>query len=249
MAGADHRFEERVVEGQSPEKLLLEHRARYTFAVPLIRGRRVLDVACGSGYGSRMLLEGGAREVVGLDCDAEAIALARRRYQAPNLTYLQADACNPPSLQPFDVIVSFETIEHLADPERFLEVCCHLLVPGGMLIVSTPYRHRMRADGRPANPYHVREWRTDEFADLLRPRFSAVAMFGQALKIRSRRLPRWPAKILARLQGCRPGDVEAFYALPGPRFLGLWNAFPAYLIAVCRGPNLFPKPVGKSAAA
>lgn len=231
--------EERVFVGESPEKVLAEHRARYAFAARYARDRRVLDVACGSGYGTRIFHEAGAAAVVGIDSDAGAVDHARRNYGCQEITFLQADACAPPSMPPFDLIASFETIEHLDNPVRFLQGCRALLVPGGMFIVSTPYRHRVHADGTPLNRFHKQEWQTAEFDGLLRRFFTDVALYGQVLKLEKRRylpLTRWWATPLARLQGRHPGSPQDIYQLPGPGFLGLWRAFPAYLIAVCQRP-------------
>src|SRR5437660_10222402 len=114
-----------------------------------------------------MLQEAGASSVVGVDRDSETVEYARRRYGGEGVSFIQADACAPPAMPPFDLIVSFETIEHLDDPVRFLDVCRGLLVLSGVFIVSTPYRHRVRADGSPINPVHKQEWQTREFEALL----------------------------------------------------------------------------------
>jgi SAM-dependent methyltransferase len=229
--------EERIIEGEVPARLFSEHRARYTFAARFTAGRRVLDVACGTGYGTPHLLAGGARSVVGVDRDGPAIAYARQRYGGPAISFVAGDACDPPVNGPFEAIVSFETLEHLDEPVRFLETCHRLLVrPGGILLVSTPYRHRVNVDGSPKNRFHRQEWRTEEFRELLAPLFAGVELYGQALKLEKRRFSpgRWAAGPLARVQGVRLGDVETLFPLPGPRFLGLWGAFPGYVVAVCR---------------
>jgi SAM-dependent methyltransferase len=230
-------IQERVIEGESEETVFAEHSARYVFAAEYARGRRVLDLACGSGYGTRMLHQAGATSVLGMDCDAAALGYARSRYGVEEVSFIQGDGCAPPQLSPFDLIVSFETIEHLDEPARFLTVCHELLAPNGTFIVSTPYRHRMRADGTPLNPFHKQEWRTAEFEELLRGFFAEVTLYGQALKLKKRwflPLSRRLASPLARIQGIRPGARNDIYRLPGPRFFGLWKSFPGYLIAVCR---------------
>jgi SAM-dependent methyltransferase len=233
---------ERIVEGEAPPKLYAEHRARYAFAAQFVRGRRVLDVACGSGYGSRLLSDAGAREVIGVDRDAAAIEYARGRYGGDGLHFVAGDAHEPPVSGPFDAVASFETIEHLDEPGRFLRAVARLLVDDGALFVSTPYRRHTLPDGRPRNPFHRQEWRTDDFKELLQGHFRSVRLFGQALKLEKRRwAPRALGEMLARLQGVTPGDVERLYPLPGPRLLGLWRPCPAYLVAVCRGP-LSPLP-------
>jgi SAM-dependent methyltransferase len=229
---------ERIVEGQAPPRLYAEHRARYAFAAGEVRHRRVLDVACGSGYGSRLLRDAGARAVVGVDLSAEAVAYARQRYGGgAGLTFVEGDAHQPPVTGPFDLVVSFETIEHLEGPERFLRAVVGLLSPEGSLLVSTPYRRHVLPDGRPRNPFHRQEWQTADFQELLYHYFREVRLFGQALKLEKRRwAPRALGAVLARAQGVVPGDVEALYPLPGPRLLGAWRPCPAYLVAVCRGP-------------
>ena len=132
---------------------------------------------------------------------------------------VQGDALAPPLTGRFDAIVSFETIEHLDEPEQFLQTCREFLAPDGTFFVSTPYRDDMDADGRPLNPFHKQEWRTEEFEALLRPWFRSVEMYGQALKLKKRRFQlnrRWAAP-LAWLQGCRLRDPRHLYRLPGPR--------------------------------
>src|SRR4051794_32573767 len=95
---------ERVVEGATPAHQWAEHRTRYAFASELAAGRRVLDVACGSGYGSRILADAGADTVVGVDLDADAVVYARQRYGGPGVTFLPGNACAPPVTGPFDLI-------------------------------------------------------------------------------------------------------------------------------------------------
>ncbi len=173
---------------------------------------------------------------MGVDLDAAAVEFARSHYGGPGLSFHQGDAYDPPPLGPFDLIVSFETIEHLEFPERFLTACGRLLSPDGLMLVSTPYRYRMNADGSPLNPFHEREWQTDEFAAFLRPYFARVTMYGQGMKLKKLRLLPLSRKLgvaLARMQGVRAGDSSAVYRLPGPCLLGLWDAFPGYVIAAC----------------
>ena len=92
-----------------------EHYHRYAFAGGLVRGRKVLDAACGEGYGSAMLARSAA-SVTGVDISEASIEHARRRYRAPHLEFRSADCLNLPfDDDSFDSIVSFETLEHLAD--------------------------------------------------------------------------------------------------------------------------------------
>jgi O-antigen biosynthesis protein len=234
--------EERVVEGISPPAVLAEHVARYAFAAKYVRGLRVLDLACGSGYGTDMLKRAGAAEVVGVDLDPESVQYARDRYETDGLSFLEGDACDPPDClnsHPFDLIVSFETIEHLDRPSQFLDVCGRLLAPSGMLLVSSPHRHRVTADGKPANPYHHQEWTTAEFEKLMHFHFGEVGLYGQLHKVNSNGipLPRRLAGAVGKLQGYPMKNPNKVYPLPGPTLFGLWQTYPAYLIAACRKPR------------
>jgi SAM-dependent methyltransferase len=153
---------ERIAPGffESPE--IQEHKARYEFAARWVRNKSVLDVACGTGYGSHLLLDAGAREVVAIDRNAAALAFAAEHYPGP--TYIQADALHLP-LKPaaFDVIVSLETIEHLSDPLQFLKCLRRLLKWNGRLVLSTPEISRTQG----TNPYHVHEMRLSELFSAL----------------------------------------------------------------------------------
>jgi len=150
-------------------RLVTEHVVRYAFAAALCRGRRVLDVACGEGYGSYMLAQAGATAVVGLDVDAAAIATAESRFAAPGVRYLVGDATNLAGVlatePPFDVVVSFETIEHVAVVELFLDGIRAVLAPDGIAIVSAP-----NEPGPPnhdsANPFHRRTFTFEQFRTL-----------------------------------------------------------------------------------
>lgn len=136
--------------------LAAEHVARYAMAAGSCRGRRVLDVACGEGYGSAMLAAAGAAAVVGVDISAEAVALARARFGREGLEFRSGDAAELPKLlfdqAPFDLIVSFETIEHLADARPFLEGLRRLLAPGGAILISAPNDEAAGAEAD--NPFH-----------------------------------------------------------------------------------------------
>jgi 2-polyprenyl-3-methyl-5-hydroxy-6-metoxy-1,4-benzoquinol methylase len=142
---------------------------RYAIVRHLVKGKRVLDVACGVGYGARLLSEWGAREVVGVDIAPGAIATARRIFNRSGQTFLTGDAEELAKVldgvNPFDVIVSFETIEHLARPELFLRALSTIRAPGGVLAVSCPndagYGRRLGD-----NPYHLSIHSFDSFREL-----------------------------------------------------------------------------------
>jgi len=129
--------------------LLIEHIARYKFASNFTWGR-VLDIACGVGYGSEIILKGPSRwlikEMVGVDNDLATIEYARNYYSLPLAKYVLGDALDPnlkKSLGGFDVIISFETIEHLEQDEAFIHNLKSLLNDDGQLIISTPLGQRI----------------------------------------------------------------------------------------------------------
>lgn len=149
--------------------LLLEHIARYQFSSYFLNGR-VLDIACGSGYGSHMLAKIGKRrmeQLVSIDCDPNTVAYARKRYNHPLVEYRCEDAVDPllpHRLGTFDVIVSFETIEHIEEEEQFLSNVYQMLKPGGTLVLSTPFG---KGRGKPCgSPFHIHQLTVDEFKQL-----------------------------------------------------------------------------------
>src|SRR4051794_25160393 len=127
---------ERMVPEASNGGTFWEHIERYRFSLPYVRGKRVLDIACGEGYGSAALLKGGAKAVTGVDVAEEACAHAREKYGV-NAIVGSAEAIPLPDAS-VDVVVSFETIEHVPNMNAFMAECHRVLVPGGRIIISTP---------------------------------------------------------------------------------------------------------------
>ncbi len=167
---------ERIVPGQASEPLFREHEARYVFASKFVKDRTVLDVACGTGIGTHYLLKEGARSCIGLDIDRPAIDYARAVYEGCKFEECDAtNLCVPDNLM--DVVVSFETIEHLKDQQKFLSECNRVLRPGGLLVCSTPNRTMSR--WTPENPYHLHEFTVEEFRGALETFFIDVRLFGQ----------------------------------------------------------------------
>ncbi|MCA1580426.1 MAG: methyltransferase domain-containing protein [Acidobacteria bacterium] len=156
-----------------------EHWHRYLWVLSRAKDRSVLDLACGSGYGS-WLLAGVARRVHGVDRDEASIAQARTRFVRDNLTYEAGDAETYQG-DPVDLVVSFETIEHLDNPERLLDVIRRNLVPDGIALISTPNRKTYSEETGYSNPFHTREFDIEEFLAMLRERFPTVVPYGQRL--------------------------------------------------------------------
>lgn len=164
-----------------------EHMHRYAFASRLAGGRRVLDAACGEGYGSA-LLAGAAAEVLGLDISDQAIAHARARYQeVPRLGFRQADVTCLDALPAgdFDLVCSFETLEHVSAQEQMVAGFARLLRPDGLLLISTPDRHTYSDLTGFRNEFHTRELYREEFERLLGAHFPCVRMLGQKLLFQS----------------------------------------------------------------
>jgi SAM-dependent methyltransferase len=170
-------YPERIVPDETEPGIVALHLKRYEFATPWCRNRDVLDAGCGVGYGTAFLA-GHARHVLGVDRDEEAIAYARRRYARPNAEFRVGDLLEldlPDGS--FDAICSFETIEHLGDPERYLAEMARVLRPGGAYLVSTPRADRTTRD--PDNPFHELELSRADFEALLRRFFGEVELYGQ----------------------------------------------------------------------
>ena len=165
-------------------EIAYEHWHRYAFARRLVEGKRVLDVACGEGYGSA-LLGTVAASVVGLDIDMASIDRARLAYADGKRIRFIAASCTglPLPTASIDVVVSFETIEHLsaADQLQMLIEFGRVLAPDGLLVISSPNK-RLYSDERGyANPYHLHELYRDELARLLSRRFPAQRWYHQRL--------------------------------------------------------------------
>ncbi|WP_134683759.1 class I SAM-dependent methyltransferase [Brevibacillus migulae] len=161
--------------------MLLEHIARYYFATPYIQGR-VLDIACGTGYGCHMVAKERKREVteiIGVDNDRDTLAYANVEYNHQKVTYVQGNAVDPElptQLGMFDTILSFETIEHVEDDQQFMDNLYDMLKPGGTLVLSSPFG---RGRGMPTSePFHVHQLTPDEFAQLFE-RFAQVDIYYQ----------------------------------------------------------------------
>ncbi len=144
-----------------------DYEQRYVFAARYVKNKKVLDIACGEGYGTHMLSHI-AQEVVGVDSEAIAIQHASERYD--NCTFIRDDAIAflTKTKDQFDVIVSFETVEHIKKYARFLELIEKRLKPGGLLLLSTPNKEITDMFfGGVYNPFHVKEFYTDELTELL----------------------------------------------------------------------------------
>ena len=149
------------------------HLAAYRYAASRAAGRTVLDAGCGEGYGTALLAQTATR-AVGLDV-AEAVETARARHALPTLQYRAQDLSRLGDLgERFELVLSFQVIEHLVDPVAFLSGLVGCVAPGGTLLVTTPNRPMSVSE----NPYHLREWTADELLTLAAPVVPGVRMLG-----------------------------------------------------------------------
>ncbi len=157
-----------------------EHWHRYHYVLPLVEGKRVLDVACGEGYGSA-LMSRRAAEVCGVDLSAEAIAHGRSAYAGrANLQLVEAPCTSLPfASASFDVVVSFETIEHIREQAEFLDEIRRVLKSDGVLILSCPNKAEYSDKRGFTNEFHVRELYRPELEALLAPRFGHTRWLSQ----------------------------------------------------------------------
>ncbi|MCL4813518.1 MAG: methyltransferase domain-containing protein [Vicinamibacteraceae bacterium] len=185
------------------------HLDRYEFAATFASGRHVLDCACGTGYGSALLAtRGPAASVIGIDLDEATVAYAVRHHSRGGVRFLVADAGRLDMLESgsVDLVVSFETIEHVPDDLAMLGELRRVLRPGGRLVVSTPNNWPVEI-----SPFHVRTYDEAAFRAVLGGWFEVVAMYGQ-----------WPSS------AGRPGRMALSSATD--------ESSPECLVAVCDVP-------------
>ncbi|MBD9435069.1 methyltransferase domain-containing protein [Pseudoxanthomonas sp. PXM03] len=208
-----------------------EHFHRYAWVAPLVAGKAVLDVASGAGYGSAMLAKTAA-SVVGVDISPEAIEHARAAYPQSNLSFMEGSASELPLADAsFDVVVSFETIEHLLDQEQMLAEIGRVLRPDGVLVISSPNKEVYSELSGLHNEFHVKELQWNELDALLRRQFAHVEYFGHRLAVGSAIVP-----------VTRAGDGLLYEALTdeetevSPRVMKMTN--PVYFIALASNADL-----------
>lgn len=170
-------YPERIVPEDVPAGVVALHLKRYDFARRYCEGADVLDAGCGVGYGSAHLAEVAAR-VVGVDVSEDAIAHARAHYAGARASFETMDVT---ALEfqddSFDVVCSFETLEHLREPPRAVREAARVLRAGGVYVVSTPRADRTCSS--PDNPFHEVEYSPADFSALLGERFESVELYGQ----------------------------------------------------------------------
>ncbi len=155
------------------------HLAVYEWIGARVGGKRVLDMACGEGYGSEVLWRS-ATSVVGVDANPEAHEHAKARYSRQGLAFERGMVETYGEPNSFDAVVFLQTIEHVHDPQAVLNHFKDLLKPGGMAYVSTPNVLTLAPPGaeKSDNPWHLKEYRAEEFRELCRAVFDDVDLYG-----------------------------------------------------------------------
>lgn len=174
---ADERMDAAVPVNRADRRVF--HVDRYRFAGAFAAGRRVLDCAAGTGYGSGWLdRHADPAHVLGIEVDADAVAYATRHYASARLAFLQGDACRLDVLddRSRDLVVSFETIEHVVDDEAMLRGFARVLDDAGVLVTSTPNDWPVET-----SPYHVRSYDPPGFERVLRRWFEDVTLFAHVV--------------------------------------------------------------------
>ncbi len=163
------------------EELTAEHMQRYVSVLPLVKGKVVVDIASGEGYGTNILAEE-ATTITGLDISREAVENASKKYVRSNLKYAVGDVAKIPlEDSSVDVIVSFETIEHVDEDKqkKFLKEAKRILKDDGLLVVSTPNKELYSDKYNYHNEFHIKEFYKQEFIDFIQTEFKNYELYNQ----------------------------------------------------------------------
>ncbi len=212
LSGILNRGElERWVPGFCNPHTELEHIQRYTWVSQFTHGNTVVDIACGTGKGSHIIAtDGKAAHVDACDIDTEAVRYASIRYAHPVITHHVKDAETFTIEEPCDVVVSFETIEHLPHPEDFLTHVKSSLIDGGYFFVSTPISGK-EVDTTPYNVHHVTEWGFTAFQALISSHFTIEEIYVQLYETKNtNKIKRLIKKILGRSESVVLSDITVW---------------------------------------
>lgn len=208
---------ERMIEGayfanREAYLIYIMHSSSYLFAEQYCQGKRVLDLGCGSGYGVNKL-SSTAKSIIGVDISNDAICFAREAYQGENIEFetISPDERLPFSENSFDVILSFQVIEHVANTIHYLKEADRVLSPGGTVIIITPDRkHRLFPKQRPWNRWHLREYSPEALKNEVEAVFEVIKMLrmGARDEIASIETRRYLWTKLATLPFTLPGTPE-----------------------------------------
>ena len=159
---------------------MTEHLHRYALAMELIAGKKVLDIACGEGYGTNLMSKKAAH-VTGIDVDHATIENARKKYTTANIVFTTGSVLKIPAQQnSFDVITCFETLEHISEQQDMLAELKRVLSPKGILLISTPDKKNYSDKTGYKNPFHKKELYEQEFRKLVTGYFDNTCFYRQS---------------------------------------------------------------------
>lgn len=198
---------ERWVPGYCAPQTHKEHVCRYDWVKEFVKDKAVLDIACGTGYGSyKMAEEGGAKKVMACDIDERTVKYASIRNRHRNILFQVNNAERLTFENEFDVVISFETIEHLNEPETFLKNVNKALTPDGTFFVSTPISALIE-DTTPANKYHKVEWGFKRFREVVAKHLNVNDIYLQLYSVPLKPSTKMGARIL-RKTGLAKQDIS-----------------------------------------
>ena len=212
-----------------------EHLHRYAFAAQFVKGKKVLDLACGEGYGSYIMAQE-ADSVIGVEIDERAINHAQSRYLRKGLHFIKGSITEIPieGEQEFDVIVCFEAIEHIKDHDKLLSEVKRLIKNDGVFIVSTPNKATFTDKPGCNAPFHLKELYFNELEHLLRQHFKNVRFFGQRV---------YPGSNIWDISLSQDGSYREFVIEKGDKrfnFAESDRKVPLYFIALTSDVDLEP---------
>jgi len=151
-----------------------QHQKAYSFCERFVKGKNILEIGSGSGYGTNRLARN-AKSIIAIDKDKASIKNSKKKYNSANINFISCKIENYFSNEKFDVIISLQVIEHLKNPEILLEKIHHLLEKNGVFIISTPNR---LTQSYKENPYHYKEYSSKELFYMLSRHFREIDLYG-----------------------------------------------------------------------
>jgi ubiquinone/menaquinone biosynthesis C-methylase UbiE len=177
---------ERIIPGLVGMETYFEHIERYRLGSAVAcKQSTIVDLACGTGYGSYYIAKQGKKRVIGIDIEKNCIKNATNKYsnRLNNLSFINGNASDIPLPGLYaDIFVSFETLEHLENPDQFLNEMYRVLKYRGLLILSSPNKHLSVVESR-LNPFHINELYIEEILSNLQTKnFQLIALYGQGIR-------------------------------------------------------------------